>query len=100
MTRIRLRYVDRFIDRHDHTRHYFRRPGGKRITLPGLPGSDEFMAVYKAALAGQDAPTAEPKVRGEPGTLAVLPLSILSVPNSFDCENALNMCTASLLNAS
>jgi enterobacteria phage integrase len=72
MTRIHLRYVDRFIDRHGHTRHYFRRPGGKRISLPGLPGSDEFMGVYKAALAGQDAPAVEPKVRGEPGTFSRL----------------------------
>ena len=72
MTRIHLRYVDRFVDRHGHVRHYFRRPGGKRLTLPGVPGSDEFMAAYKAALAGEDVPAAEPKVRGEPGTFSRL----------------------------
>src|SRR5260370_15206574 len=68
MTRIHLRYVDRFVDRHGHVRHYFRRPGGKRIALLGVPGSAEFMTGYKAALAGEDAPTAQPKTRGEPGT--------------------------------
>jgi integrase len=72
MTRIHLWYVDRFVDRHGHVRHYFRRPGGKRLALPGVPGSDEFMAAYKAALAGKDVPAAEPKVRGEPGTFSRL----------------------------
>ena len=52
MTTIRLRYVDRFVDRHGHLRHYFRRPGGPRIPLPGLPGSDEFISAYRAALEG------------------------------------------------
>jgi hypothetical protein len=46
------------VDRHGHVRHYFRRPGGKRLALPGLPGSNEFMAAYKAALAGEDVPPA------------------------------------------
>ena len=72
MTRIHLRYVDRFVDRHGYVRHYFRRPGGKRFALPGVPGSDEFMAAYKAALAGEDVSAAEPKVRGEPGTFSRL----------------------------
>jgi len=49
-------------------RHYFRRPGGRRIPLPGLPGSDDFAAAYKAALAGENTPAAKPKIRGEPGT--------------------------------
>ena len=72
MTSIHLRYVDRFVDRHGHVRHYFRRPGGKRLALPGAPGSDEFMAAYKTALAGENRPAAEPKVRGEPGTFSRL----------------------------
>jgi len=33
-------------------RHYFRRPGGRAVALPGLPGSAEFMEAYQAALAG------------------------------------------------
>ena len=80
MTKIHLRYVDRFVDRHGHVRHYFRRPGGKRLALPGMPGSDEFMAAYKAALAGEDVP-AEPKVRGEPGTFSRLAAQYLVSPD-------------------
>ncbi len=81
MTRIHLRYVDRFVDRHGHVRHYFRRPGDKRLALPGMPGSDEFMAAYKAALAGEDVPPAEPKVRGEPGTFSRLAAQYLVSPD-------------------
>ena len=66
MSRIRLRYVDHFTDRHGNVRYYFRRPGGKRTPLPGLPGSEAFMAAYAAASA---APENRPeKQRGEPGT--------------------------------
>jgi enterobacteria phage integrase len=72
MTRIHLRYVDRFVDRHGHVRHYFRRPGGKRLPLQGMPGSNEFMAAYEAALAGGDAPAVEANARGEPGTFSRL----------------------------
>ena len=80
MTRIHLRYVDRFVDRHGHVRHYFRRPGGKRIPLPGLPGSEEFMVSYKTALAEEDAPAAEPKTRGEPGTFSRLATQYFASP--------------------
>lgn len=51
MARIDLKYVQRFRDRHGKLRHYFRRPGAKRVSLPGLPGSPEFMAAYQTALA-------------------------------------------------
>jgi integrase len=80
MTRIHLRYVDRFVDRHGHARHYFRRPGGKRIPLPGLPGSKEFMTIYKAVLAGEIAPAAKPKTRGEPGTFNRLAAQYFTSP--------------------
>jgi hypothetical protein len=46
MTHIRLSYIHAFRDRHGKVRHYFRR-SGKRLPLPGLPGSDEFMAPIK-----------------------------------------------------
>jgi integrase len=51
MTRIKLRYVNEFIDRHGRPRYYFRRPGSRSVKLPGLPGSIEFMDAYQAALA-------------------------------------------------
>jgi site-specific recombinase XerD len=55
MTSIRLEYVHSYVDRHGKPRHYFRRAGLKKIPLPGLPGSSEFMEAYQAALAGDKA---------------------------------------------
>jgi integrase len=74
MSRIKLQYVQAFIDRNDHVRHYFRRRGCKRVPLPGLPGSEEFMAAYQAALAGvPDTQTADIGAeRTEPGTVNAL----------------------------
>ena len=46
MTRIRLKYVHVFEDRHGKWWHYFRRAGFKQVRLPGLPGSQEFMEAY------------------------------------------------------
>jgi integrase len=51
VTNLRLRYVKAYVDRHGKARHYFRKPGCKPVALPDLPGSDEFMAAYSAALA-------------------------------------------------
>ena len=56
MSRIELRYVQTFKDRHGKLRHYFRKPGIERRALPGLPGSTEFMAAYAAALNGAAVP--------------------------------------------
>ena len=39
MTSIRLPYVQEYRDRHGKVRRYFRRPGYKRVALPGTPGS-------------------------------------------------------------
>ena len=47
MTRIRLPYVHTFIDRHGRQRFYARRAGCKSVALPGLPGSEVFMATYQ-----------------------------------------------------
>ncbi len=49
MARIKLKYVNGFANRDrkgNRVRHYFRRRGQKAVPLPGLPGSDEFMAAY------------------------------------------------------
>jgi integrase len=54
MAKVRLRYVCKFRnnDRADkRLRYYFRVRGHKAIPLPGLPGSEEFMAAYGEALA-------------------------------------------------
>ncbi|WP_210485362.1 tyrosine-type recombinase/integrase [Microvirga antarctica] len=70
MAKINLKYVTGDVDRHGNSRWYFRRPGKRKIRLPGLPGSEEFMAVYKAALAGE-APVAQAPRLAKPsnGTL-------------------------------
>jgi len=60
MAILRLDYVTRDKDRHGNVRYYFRRPGKKKIRLRGQPGSDEFMAAYAAALAGEKG-QAEPR---------------------------------------
>ena len=44
------KYVHGFIDRHGRPRFYFRRAGFKRVPLPGLPWSPEFMEKYQTAL--------------------------------------------------
>ena len=55
MARIKLKYVNAFANRgrkDKRVRYYFRQRGGKAMPLPGLPGSEEFMAAYAVALAG------------------------------------------------
>lgn len=44
-----LRNIDRFTDRHGKPRHYFRAGRGRRVRLPGEPGSAEFMEAYRRA---------------------------------------------------
>jgi hypothetical protein len=70
------------VDRHGHPRHYFRRPGRKRIPLPGLLGSAEFMAAYNAALA-EDTPISKPTSRGQPGTFNRLAAQYFASPDFF-----------------
>jgi integrase len=44
------KFVHDYIDRHGKPRFYFRKAGFKRVPLPGLPWSPEFMAAYETAL--------------------------------------------------
>ena len=48
MTKIRLRFVQAFTAL-GKPYYYFRKPGCPRVKLPGLPGSEAFMAAYQAA---------------------------------------------------
>ena len=73
MTKLLLRYVHAFRDRHGAMRYYMRRRGFKLVPLPGLPGSAEFMQAYQRALDPKTAPRVEigaDKVK--PGTIADL----------------------------
>ena len=73
MTQFELRYVQRMTDRHGKLRHYYRRPGHQRVTLPGEPGSPEFMAAYRAAAAGETALKLQVGAsRTKPGSFAAL----------------------------
>jgi hypothetical protein len=72
MTRIRLDYVHEFVDRHGKIRRYFRRRGQKRVRLPGIPGSEEFIAAYQTAMAAQPMATEIGASRTLPGTINAL----------------------------
>jgi hypothetical protein len=69
MTKLRLRYVQAWVDEDGRAHHYFRRHGFKRRPLPGMPGSPEFMAEYTAAMAESPQPIGADK-RSKPGTIA------------------------------
>jgi integrase len=73
------KYVHGYIDQHGRPRHYFRRAGFKKVPLPGLPWSPEFMAAYEAALAGQAPPVGVR--RTIPGTMRALAVSYYASPD-------------------
>ena len=57
MPRPPFRFVQSFIDKKSGAVfHYFRRPGYRRVRLPGPPGSREYMAAYQTALDQQPVP--------------------------------------------
>lgn len=66
------KYCQGFLDRHGRARWYFRRPGFKRVALPGLPWSPEFMAAYEAAAQGDDGAHGAGAAKTAPGTVAAL----------------------------
>lgn len=73
MARIDLPYVQRMWDRHGKVRHYFRRKGSRRVTLPGLPGSSEFMEAYQRAVGQEPKPVASERTKA--GSLKALCVS-------------------------
>jgi integrase len=83
VTRIRLKYVEQFTDRHGRRRFYFRRAGHKRTPLPGFPGSTEFMEAYQAALDGVSLNTAIGSERTIPGTVNAAIAAFYTRCNSY-----------------
>jgi integrase len=78
----RLKYVHAFVDRRHggaKPRYYYRRAGFKRVPLPGVFGSADFMAAYADALAGQKPITIGDR-RVKPGTIAALAVLYLTSP--------------------
>ena len=70
-------HTDCFRDRHGKMRLYFRKRPGPRVPLPGTVGSEEFMAAYAAALAGEFTPKRVAKATAKDGTIAALITSYL-----------------------
>jgi integrase len=70
MSRLRLKYVQAWVDDDGRARHYFRRKGCRRVRLPGLPGSAEFMAAYEQAMASVPPPIGV--ARTKPGSLSAV----------------------------
>ena len=75
---IRLKYVHAFRDRMGRMRYYFRRHG-IRTALPGLPGSNEFMAAYGAQVSKKPE-TVIPRSTAAPGTFAALAIRYYGSP--------------------
>jgi integrase len=75
---MRLKYVHAFRDRMRRMRYYFRRHG-KQIALPGLPGSNEFMATYAAQL-DNTLKRVELRPKAAPGTFAALAIRYYGSP--------------------
>lgn len=72
MTTLKMRYVQSFKDRHGKQRYYFRKRGQTPISLPGLPGSTEFMAAYQSALSDKTEARQIGAKRTKPGTFNAL----------------------------
>src|SRR5262245_66592834 len=76
MANINLDLVKSYVTQHGRVVHYFRpHKGAKCIRLPGLPGSEEFMARYAELLGTAAAAPVkiEPgSTRTKPGTVAAL----------------------------
>jgi integrase len=83
MASIKLKHVDSYIDATGKRRHYFRKGRGRRVALPGSPGSPEFVAAWQAAC--DEAAVGPRKQRGAPGTFDRL------VQDYFDSPNYLRM---------
>jgi integrase/recombinase XerD len=80
MVRIKLKYVVEDQDRHGNIRRYFRRKGQRKIRLPGLPGSDEFMEAYRAALATTGKTQQERNMRTAAGSFGYVCLNYYASP--------------------
>jgi integrase len=80
MTNIKLKHLDRFVDRHGKVRYYFRRGKGPRIALPGEPGSLEFIVAYQKALDDGPAKIGPPG-RGGKGTFDRLARDYFASPD-------------------
>jgi hypothetical protein len=82
MKRKKPPYVQEFIDEDGKPRFYLRKPGVKRVPLPGLPWSPEFMAAYEAGLGTSTLPEIGAS-RTKPGTVNAAIVSYYGVSADF-----------------
>ena len=75
-------YVQHFIDEDGSPRFYLRKPGVKRVPLPGLPWSPNFMAAYEAALGDALVPVIGAS-RTKPGTVDAAIVSYYGLSQNF-----------------
>jgi integrase len=87
---IRLEYVKSYIDRHGKVRRYLRRTGHKSVPLPGLPGSEEFMLAYSAALS-----LLTPTARIEPGAPRTKAGSVSAMIVAYQSSGDFQICRGS-----
>ena len=86
VARIKLKFVNGFTDRFGRARYYFRWRGFAAIPLPGVPGTDDFMATYSTALAGiPDQPEVGSRTT-LPGTIGAL---VVDYYNSDEWQHGL-----------
>src|SRR5262245_25758414 len=67
MAKLRLKYVNEYLDSTGKMRRYFRRGGKQLGPIPGEVGSEEFMEAYQAYLSAQPV---KPKSSAHPGSVA------------------------------
>jgi integrase len=77
-TRLRMKFIQAWVDDDGRAHHYFRRRGFERVRLPGLPGSPAFMAAYQAALGNAPAPVGAGRCK--PGSVAAAIAGYLGTP--------------------
>jgi integrase/recombinase XerD len=75
MANLKLRYLVQDVDRHGNVRSYVRLPGKPKVRIRGLPGSEEFMAAYQAALSGIDSEKRRQYQRAVKGSFGYLCLA-------------------------
>lgn len=79
------KYCQGFLDRHGRQRWYFRRRGQqKRIPLPGLPWSPEFMEAYETAHGATSSQIPIGKARTRPGSVSAAVVAYYESPRFRD----------------
>lgn len=98
---IDFKFLKEDVDRHGNVRVYFRQRGRRKIRLHETPGTPEFLAEYRDALAGRLQPAPEPKraARATPGTLRWLIESYYASAGFKDLDDSTKRARRGILDA-